>query len=98
MPTQSEPPEIADTSLLTDADWAEINKLKRAHESGGSKALDLALQELREGDPERYVRISAAYNPGLVAETIKDVMAENGLTMEDIRELLRKAESPARDQ
>jgi hypothetical protein len=98
MPKQSEPPEIADTSSLTDADWAEINKLKRAHESGGSKALSLALEDLRKSDPARYVRIIAAYLPGLVAETVKDVMAEHGITMEDIMERLRRTESPARDQ
>jgi hypothetical protein len=97
MPKQSEP-EIADTSSLKDADWAEINKLKRAHQSGGTKALDLALQELRKDNPERYVRIVAAYFPSRVAEMLKDAMAEAGLTLEDIREMLRRAESPARDQ
>jgi hypothetical protein len=39
---------IADTSLLTDSDWAEINKLKRAYDEGGSKALSKALEELKK--------------------------------------------------
>jgi hypothetical protein len=29
--------EIVDSSHLTDADWAEINKLKKAYETGGKK-------------------------------------------------------------
>jgi hypothetical protein len=37
---------IVDTSLLTDADWAEINKLRRAHDEGGQRALSKALTEL----------------------------------------------------
>src|SRR5262245_9115311 len=97
MPKRVEPPEIADTSSLTDADWAEINKLKRAYERGGDKPLELALKELRK-DPVRYIRVIAAYFPNRVAEMLKDAMAESGITIEDIREMLRKAESPARDQ
>jgi len=38
-----EPPnpldDIKDTSGLTDADWAQINKLRAAYESGGQKAI-----------------------------------------------------------
>jgi len=98
MTKQSEPSEIADTSSLKDADWAEINKLKRAHELGGDRALHLACKELSSKDPIRYFRIMAAYFPGRVAEMLKDAMAEAGLTLEDIREMLRRAESPARDQ
>jgi hypothetical protein len=42
--------EIQDTSGLTDADWAEINKLRDAYKRGGLKALDAALAKLA-GDP-----------------------------------------------
>jgi hypothetical protein len=38
-----EPFEVVDPSDLTDADWAEINKLKKAYEIGGQKALSKAL-------------------------------------------------------
>jgi hypothetical protein len=43
--------EVVDSSHLTDADWAEINKLKRAYETGGMKALSKAMDELAAGDP-----------------------------------------------
>jgi hypothetical protein len=38
--------EIVDSSHLTDADWAEINKLKKACETGGKKALSAAIERL----------------------------------------------------
>jgi hypothetical protein len=53
---------IADTSLLTDSDWAEINKLKRAYDEGGLKALSKALEELKK-DPVRTYQIMAAFYP-----------------------------------
>ena len=34
----------------------------------------------------------------MLREAIKDSIAESGLTDEDIREMVRKLESPARDQ
>ena len=92
------PPEVADSSLLTDADWAELNALWRVYEARGSRAGRLALEELRLANPDRFARIAAALFPDRVREALKDEMAEAGLTMEDIREMLRKAESPARDQ
>jgi hypothetical protein len=74
---------IADTSLLTDSDWAEINKLKRAFDEGGSKALSNALEELKK-DPVRTFRIMAAFYPEKLREAVKDVIAE---LEEDFREL-----------
>jgi uncharacterized membrane protein YeaQ/YmgE (transglycosylase-associated protein family) len=44
---------VEDTSLLTDADWAEINKLSRAFKSG-EKAPRKAYRELPE-HPSRWV-------------------------------------------
>jgi len=41
-----EPFEVADSTGLTDADWAEINKLKRAYRDGGKKALNKAMGSL----------------------------------------------------
>jgi hypothetical protein len=67
---------IVDTSLLTDADWAEINKLRRAHDEGGQRALSKALTELIDVDPVRATRVIGAFFPKMVRETIKDVMAE----------------------
>jgi hypothetical protein len=84
---------IADTTGLTDADWAEINKLKRAYETGGQSALSKAFQEL-DKDPVRAIRVIGAFFPEMVREAIKDAMAENGITIEDIREMLMKTERP----
>jgi hypothetical protein len=53
---------IADTSLLTDSDWAEINKLKRAYDEGGLKALSKALEELKK-DPVRATELWRPFIP-----------------------------------
>ncbi|MGK7056890.1 hypothetical protein AB4853_10450 [Bradyrhizobium sp. 1050_B9_N1_2] len=90
--------EIADPSNLTDADWAEINNLRRAHESGGAAALNQALEKLRERDAFRYFTVVGAFFPNELREAVKDEMANRGVTDEDLRVLVRKLESPARDQ
>jgi len=72
--------------LLTDSDWAEINRLKRAYDEGGSKALSKALEELKK-DPVRTFRIMTAFYPEKMREAAKDVIAELGMTEEDFREL-----------
>jgi hypothetical protein len=96
-----EPPnpldDIKDPSELTDADWAEINKLRAAYETGGQEALSAALDELAH-DPVRSIRVLAAFFPEMVRESIKDEMAEKGVTEDDIRELIRKLESPSMKQ
>ena len=94
MPT-SEPFEVVDPGGLTDADWAEINKLKRAYESGGSEALSKALEELSK-DLIRYMTVMAALYPDMVREQIRDEMAEAGVTEEDLREMLEKLQTPGR--
>jgi hypothetical protein len=92
-----EPLEVVDSSGLTDANWADINRLKRTYEEGGQAALSKAMAELSE-DPIRYMAVIGAFFPDIVREAIKDSLAECGLTDEDIREMVRKLESPARDQ
>ena len=92
-----EPFEVEDSTGLTDADWAEINRLKRAYNSGGQEALSKAFEELGK-DPVRYVRVVGALYPSDVREAIKDAVAEEGMSEDDLRELVRKLESPARDQ
>ena len=67
------PLEIADTSSLTDADWAEINKLQRAYQHG-EKAFSKALNELAETDPIRFAIVMSAFYPEMVRE-IKDQLA-----------------------
>ena len=83
--------EIRDTSGLTDAEWAELNKLRRIHETDGAKALRKALDELRRNDPVRYFRISAALFPERIYNAMKDDMAERGITEDDLIEMVRKA-------
>jgi hypothetical protein len=83
--------EVQDTSGLTDADWAEINKLRKAYEAGGRKAIDLALKKLAK-DPIRFVAVIGALYPDMKREMIRDQMAEAGITEEDLRELIQKLE------
>jgi hypothetical protein len=42
--------------------------------------------------------VISAFFPKEAAEKLKDEMAETGMTLDDLRELLRKLESPALDQ
>ena len=51
---------IVDSSWLTDADWAVINRLRRIHETEGQKAVRKALRAL---EPESYLRVAAAFFP-----------------------------------
>jgi hypothetical protein len=74
---------------LTDNDWAKINPLRHLHESGGSKALSKAFDEL-EADPINFVHIMSAFFPDMARERIKDGLAEVGMTEDDVRELIQK--------
>jgi hypothetical protein len=86
--------ELADPSALTDADWAELNKLKTAYEKGGPKAFSKAFEQLKK-DPVGCVHVLAAIFPERIREQMRDALAESGITEEDLREMLRKAESPS---
>ena len=88
--------EVVDASGLTDADWAEINRLKSLYETGGRNALSKALAELGESDPVRSIRVLSAFFPETVREALTDSMAEQGLMAEDLRELIRKHEASTR--
>ena len=80
---------------MTDADWATINELHRAYERKGAKGFGIAIEKLAS-DPIRYVRIMGAFFPDMIREAIRDSMAERGITPEDLEELIRKHERPAR--
>ena len=41
-------------------------------------------------EPESYLRVAAAFLPDKVREAIKDEMAENGITEQDLREMAEK--------
>jgi hypothetical protein len=94
---EDDPFEVVDSSGLTDADWAEINKLQQAYKEGGKRALNKAIAVLAR-DPIRFVSVIAAFFPDMIREAIRDSVAEAGLTEEDLREMVRKHESPAPDQ
>ena len=85
---------IEDTSLLTDAEWAEINKLTRAYKSGGEKALKKACFDLAE-HPRHWVRVFGAFFPDKIREALKDAMARAGINEDDLIELDRKLQNPA---
>jgi aryl-alcohol dehydrogenase-like predicted oxidoreductase len=92
-----EPFEVVDPSGLTDADWAEINKLQRVYKEGGKRALNKAMAVLAK-DPIRFAAVIGAFFPEMIREAIKDAVVEAGMTEEDLREIARKLESPAPDQ
>jgi len=84
--------EVADPSLLTDADWAELNKLKAAYESGGSAAASKAFARLSAEDPVGCVRLLGALFPEMIRERIKDALAATGITESDLLDMLEEAE------
>jgi hypothetical protein len=87
---------VVDTAALTDADWAAVNRANRAYEAGGIEAFWDELENL--DDPVQAITVASAFFPDLIREIIKDHMAEHGLTIDDLREILRKSESPDRYQ
>src|SRR5438045_1313242 len=81
--------EVPDPTGMTDADWAELNKLKAAYESGEAKR---CRRPWLGADPVRYVRVVGALFPEVVSERLRDLLAERGITEEDLRQMLREAE------
>src|SRR5262245_19154190 len=86
----SEKPKIVDTEGLSDADLSEINKLLRVYDAGGSDAFWEAVEELGDEDPVRYVAVAGAFFPDVVRKIIRDEMAEQDMTEEDVRDLFKK--------
>ena len=84
--------ETVDSSYLTDADWGEINKLKRAFKDGGKTALAKAVEQLGD-DPILYLNVMAAIFPEMIREKLKDLLADAGITADDARELMQKLET-----
>lgn len=85
-------------SMLTDADWNEINNLKTLYISGGPMALVARVSHLKLNEPARYVAVWGALFPASLKEAVKDAMAEHGIDDEDLRQLVREYQSPVRDQ
>jgi hypothetical protein len=56
------------------------------------------MADLAKDDPIRHMTVVAAFWPDMAREMIRDEMAANGMDEQDLRDLIRKLESPARDQ
>jgi hypothetical protein len=82
--------EIEDPSHLTDADWVELNKIRREYKRGGDAALLAAWKNLMARDIVRAGRIYGAYFPVRYREALLDKAAEMGPTEEDLKEMGRK--------
>ena len=84
---------VVDMSGLTDADWTGINKVMRACEAGGFNVFWDEIDKLI--DPVLQIRVAKAFFPDLIREALKDKMAEQGITHEDLKEFLTRRKSPA---
>jgi hypothetical protein len=86
--------EVVNSSGLTDADWIEINKVRRAYERGGWDAFWSELETLGD-DLIVKIKVVGAFFPDAIREAIEDELAESGLALEDLREFLKKNEALA---
>ena len=92
------PFELKVTSGLIVAVWSSIFELKRVYETEGVEAYSKLIEDLTIFDPVRAVRAMGAFFPDDVRETLKDVMAERGMTREDLEEIIKKARGRNRPQ
>lgn len=93
-----EPWEVVDASGLLDADWAEINRLRKVLRHSGQKGWAIAFDELIDRDFFQSARIMMAVFPSLVPGIVRDELASRGITQQDLLDAIRELESPARDQ
>ena len=84
--------EVVDASGLRDADWPDIKRLQQLYQNSGRDALSKALGELGASNPVRSIRILHAFFPDTVRAAIKDSLAEEGITEEELSTLIRKHE------
>ena len=83
---------VVKTEHLSDADWAELNRLNKIFVNQGIEAFSKALRDLASAEPARYLAISAAFMPQEVENSVRDYMAANGITAEELLEIIEKAE------
>jgi hypothetical protein len=57
-----------------------------------------AVEKLAVKDLKPCMSVLSAFFPDMIREAIKDEMANQGVTVEDLREIIRKKESPFRNQ
>jgi len=89
--SDNEPFEVVDSSGLTDADWAEINRLQRVYKEGGKEALNEAMAALAK-DPIGFIRVVGAFFPDMIKKMIHDALDQEGISEEDLRETLAEIE------
>jgi len=78
------------TSPFSDADWAAINKLKRAYDSNGMRGLNNEFDELIEDDPVRAFRVMSVFFPRRTREALEEVIANM-----DVKEMLELLDPPS---
>jgi hypothetical protein len=86
---------VVDASELTVADWAAVRRVNRAYDARGIEAF---WDELEKLDELQAFRVASAFFLNLIRELVRDHMAEYGLTIDDWRVVLKKAEDAARFQ
>ena len=96
MPDKDDDIEPENSTLLNEADRAELTRFEEIYRSEGSDALSRVLREAARRNPVAYVRIMAALAPDVVREQLRDAMAEAGMTADDVREMIRKLEIAGR--
>src|SRR5262245_1046754 len=83
---------VIDTSNLTDADWAAIERVNRACELGGSAAFWHELESF--DDLSLQLRVVGAFFPDVISEMIEEEMTEHDLTMKKLRKALKLRARP----
>ena len=82
--------EVVDTRGLTDGDWAAINMVIRAHRAGGMDGFWDELEKLGDDNLILQITIVGAFFPDVIREAIKNEMAEQNITVEDLRNLVKR--------
>ena len=83
--------EVINPSGLTDADWIEIHKVRRAYERGGWDAFWSEFETFGD-DFILQITVLGAFFPDVIRNAIKEELAESGVTLKDLRKLLKKSE------
>lgn len=97
MAKKAQRPVVVDTTGLSDAHWAEINRMFRAFDEGGDEAFWSAMEDLGKKDPIEQCLIAASFFPEMMRELIQDEFAAAGMSEEDVRELRRKLQQMLSD-
>jgi hypothetical protein len=66
--------------------------MERAYERGGWDAFWSELETFSD-DVVLQIKLAGAFFPDEIRKAIKDILAERGVTVEELRELLKKTEA-----